>query len=26
MANGVKINIPDMQKRAPSTIDQMAPH
>jgi hypothetical protein len=26
MANGVKINIPDMQKRAPSTIDQMTPH
>lgn len=26
MGNGVKINIPDMQKRAPSTIDQMAPH
>lgn len=26
MANGVKINIPDLQKRAPSTIDQMAPH
>jgi len=26
MANGVKINIPDMQKRAPSSIDQMAPH
>ena len=26
MANGVKINIPDMQKRAPSTIDQMGPH
>jgi Protein of unknown function (DUF3617) len=26
MGNGVKINIPDMQKRAPSTIDQTAPH
>jgi len=26
MGNGVKINIPDMQKRAPSTIDQVAPH
>jgi hypothetical protein len=26
MANGVKINIPDLLKRAPSTIDQMAPH
>jgi Protein of unknown function (DUF3617) len=26
MGNGVTINIPDMQKRAPSTIDQMAPH
>jgi hypothetical protein len=26
MGNGVKINIPDMQKRSPSTIDQMGPH
>jgi len=26
MGNGVKVNIPDMQKRAPSSIDQMAPH
>jgi hypothetical protein len=26
MSNGATINIPDMQKRAPSTIDQMAPH
>jgi hypothetical protein len=26
MGNGVKINIPDMQKRVPSTIDQMGPH
>jgi hypothetical protein len=26
MGNGVTINIPDMQKRAPSTIDQTAPH
>jgi Protein of unknown function (DUF3617) len=26
MGNGVKINIPDMQKRPPSTIDQMPPH
>jgi len=25
MGNGVKINIPDMQKRLPSTIDQMPP-
>jgi hypothetical protein len=26
MGNGVKINIPDMQKRVPSTIDQTGPH
>ena len=26
MGNGVKVNIPDMQKLAPSSIDQMAPH
>ena len=26
MANGAKINIPEMQKRSPSTIDKMAPH
>jgi hypothetical protein len=26
MSNGMKINIPEMQKLKPSTVDPMAPH